>query len=55
MEISELVEGAKDVWESKTEERLYHWFASKEPYEIKNGLSDIYKEAEKMVLSNRHP
>lgn len=26
---------------------LYHWFASKEPYEIKNGLSDIYKEAEK--------
>ena len=36
MEISELVgRGQKDVWESKTEERLYHWFASKEPYEIK--------------------
>ena len=32
---------------AKAEERLYHWFASKEPYEIKNGLSDIYKEAEK--------
>lgn len=48
VEISELVgRGQKDVWESKTEERLYHWFASKEPYEIKNGLSDIYKEAEK--------
>ena len=43
-----LWEGGKRMCgRAKQKKRLYHWFASKEPYEIKNGLSDIYKEAEK--------